>query len=356
MISERSKTREQPLARRPHAVAICGVGLVCLLLIFLISLDQGSGSVGLRDILTYLWNRSNGTGLDSSFDMVASVWQMRFPRVLAALMVGGGLAASATMLQTLTRNPLAEPGLLGVNAGAVFGLTLGVAAFGVQTVRGYMLWSGVGAFAATILVLLVGGLAQRTSPPRLILIGIAVSAALGGAANYVLLSSNASLETFRFWNLGSLSGVRMSSLSSTAPWFFLSALVILGMTRWLGVMQLGDDQAKSMGVPTGVVSLLVWLTTAILTACAISIAGPVMFAGFLAAYGARFIAGPRFALQLFCSVILGMLLVAAADVCARIIIAPYEIPVGVVIALIGSPLTVVAARTRIFRASLLEEQ
>lgn len=278
----------------------------------------------------------------------------RVPRTLAAMMVGGGLALAGTMLQCVTRNPLAEPGLLGVNAGGVLGLTIGVAYFAAASTRSYMLWAGGGALAAITLVLIVSGLARRTSPPHLILIGIAASATLGGIANAILMAHATALEQLRFWNLGSVAGAKLEALKSVLPFFLAAGGATFAMTRWLSAMQLGEDQAKSLGVPTAAVLVLVWVATALLTACALAIAGPVTFAGFLAAYAARYVAGPRFGAQLGYSLVFGMVLLLVGDVLARTVIQPFEVPVGVVLALIGTPLTIVAARSRAFRGALVE--
>jgi iron complex transport system permease protein len=276
----------------------------------------------------------------------------RLPRTLAAMLVGGGLALSGTMLQCVTRNPLAEPGLLGVNAGGVLGMAIGLAYFGAASVRSFMLWSGGGAFVAAAVVLGVGTFARRITPAQLILLGVATTATLGGIANGLLMAHATALDQFRFWNLGSLAGVRGESVGDALPLFGGACLAVLALGRWLSVLQLGEDQAKALGVPTVWATVGVWLTTAVLSACALAVAGPVTFGGFLAAYLARSVAGPRFALQLTLSFSFGMTLLLVADALGRWVIRPFEIPVGVVIALVGTPLTVMVARTRFFQSAL----
>ena len=169
------------------------------------------------------------------------------------------------------------------------------------------------------------------------------------------MSFDTALEQFRFWNLGSLAGVKLQVVLGILPYVAFAWIVVALLTRWLTVMQLGEAQAKTMGVPTALVTFLVWIVTAMMTAAAISIAGPIMFAGFLSAYLGRYIAGPSFARQLIYSWMFGVVLVLISDICARWLIQPFEIPVGVIIALIGSPLTIVAARSRMFRAALIRE-
>jgi iron complex transport system permease protein len=330
---------------------VSSIGLSLLAAAMLLSIGFGAGRYGVADVLGYLV--SNG-GTAASQELHELLWGSRLSRTAAALMVGGGLGLSGALLQSVTRNPLAEPGLLGVNAGGVLGIAVGVTYFAASSLESYMVWSGGGALAATLLVLGISQLSRRSSPPQLILIGIASSATLGGLANFVLMAHEATLEQFRFWNLGSLAGVELGAVERLLPYFAAACLVVALLVRWLSVMQLGDDQAKTMGVPVESVRLAVWVTTAVLTACALSLAGPVMFAGFLAAYLARHAAGPRLAWQLFHSWIFGMSLLLIADLVGRLAVRPYEVPVGVVVALVGTPLTIVAARSRGFRAALVQ--
>lgn len=332
--------------RRQTFVSIIGLSLLAAAL--LLSIGLGAGRYGLADVLEGLV-----TAGDTASQELREVGGSRLARILAALVVGGGLALSGTLLQSVTRNPLAEPGLLGVNAGGVLGITLGVSYFAASSLEGYMVWSGSGALAATLFVLGISQLSRRASPPQLILIGVASSATLGGLANLILMAHEATLEQFRFWNLGSLAGVELDAVERLLPFFAAACLVVGLLVRWLGVMQLGDDQARTMGVPVEAVRLAVWVTTSVLTACALSLAGPVMFAGFLAAYLARLAAGPRLAWQLFHSGVFGMILLLFADLVGRLVVRPYEVPVGVVVALVGTPLTVAAARSRGFRAALV---
>lgn len=327
--------------------AVCIAGL---LLSLSSSISSGAGSYNLFDFIAYFWS---GAADSPNQELVDVLVRSRLPRTLAAVVVGGGLAIAATLLQTVTRNPLAEPGLVGVNAGAVLGITIGMSYFSAAGSRAFLLWAGGGALAASALVLGVAALSRRASPPHLILIGIAASATLGGVANYVLMSFATTLERFRFWNLGSLAGVDLTSLRELAPFAALIALGAFGLARPLTVMQLGDDHARTLGVPVAAVTFGVWIAAAGLTAVAVALAGPIMFAGFLAAYCAKLLVGPRLAPGILLSAAFGMILLLVADVVARSAIQPYEVPVGVVVALLGTPLTVAAARSRAFRAALV---
>jgi iron complex transport system permease protein len=329
---------------------IASAGFMLLLGLCLFSLSFGVSNYGLGDMLSLLFSQN----FHSPDPLLATTFfELRLPRTLAALLVGGGLALSATLLQNITRNPLAEPGLLGVNAGGVLGLVIGLTYWGAESVESYLLWAGGGALLANVVVLAIGGLSRRTSPPRLILIGVAVSATLGGLANFILMSHDTALDQFRFWNLGSLSGVKLSSVAGVAPFVIASWLVVILIKRSLAAMQLGDDQAKAMGVPTEFVRIAVWLLTATMTAGAIALAGPIIFAGFLAASLARTLAPTYFGRQALYSWLAGMILALISDNFARWIVKPFEVPISVVIALIGAPFMIAVTRSRTFRSALI---
>ena len=213
--------------KRPHGfdtrqrIAVIA-GSVLLLALLALSLATGAGQYGAADVLGYLLGDPVHQ-LDAKLAMVVDT--LRLPRTLAALLVGASLALAATLLQSATRNPLAEPGLLGVNAGAVFGLVIGLIYFGVESTQGYLLWAGAGALLGNLLVLGIGVMLGQASPLKLILAGMALAAVFGGIANFLLLSTRVALEQFRYWNLGSLSASELSAVITVSP------MALLGC-RW----------------------------------------------------------------------------------------------------------------------------
>jgi len=266
--------------------------------------------------------------------------------------VGASLAIAASLLQSATRNPLAEPGLLGVNAGAVLGLVIGLIYFGVESTQGYLLWSGLGALLGNLVVLGVGLMLGQASPLKLILAGVALGAIFGGLANYLLLSTRVALEQFRFWNLGSLSASRLDALATVAPLAVLGLILAALLCRQLTLMQMGDSQARALGIHTSWVRLGVLAASTLLTACAISLAGPVGFVGFLAAYCARLLEPVALLRQLLFSTLFGMLFLLAADVLARWLLQPYELPVGTLLAALGAPALIAIVLRGGFRSLL----
>ncbi len=200
------------------ATLIAGSGL--LLVLLTLSLATGAGVYGADAVFGYLLGQPDYLADDK---LAMAVDTLRLPRTLAALVVGASLAIAASLLQSATRNPLAEPGLLGVNAGAVLGLVIGLIYFGVESTRGYLLWSGAGALLGNLLVLGVGLMLGQASPLKLILAGVALGAIFGGLANFLLLSTRVALEQFRFWNLGSLSASSLDAVGTVSP------LAVLGL-------------------------------------------------------------------------------------------------------------------------------
>ncbi|WP_155724767.1 FecCD family ABC transporter permease [Stutzerimonas stutzeri] len=329
------------------ATLVAGGGL--LLVLLALSLATGAGVYGAESVLGYLLGAPEYVA-DDKLAMVVDT--LRLPRTFAALVVGASLAIAASLLQSATRNPLAEPGLLGVNAGAVLGLVIGLIYFGVESTQGYLLWSGLGALLGNLVVLGVGLMLGQASPLKLILAGVALGAIFGGLANYLLLSTRVALEQFRFWNLGSLSASRLDALATVAPLAVLGLILAALLCRQLTLMQMGDSQARALGIHTSWVRLGVLAASTLLTACAISLAGPVGFVGFLAAYCARLLEPVALLRQLLFSTLFGMLFLLAADVLARWLLQPYELPVGTLLAALGAPALIVIVLRGGFRSLL----
>lgn len=330
-----------------QAVLLAGGGLLLGLLV--LSMSTGAGVYGAIEVLHYVM----GDPLAVADDKLAMVVEtLRLPRTLAALVVGGSLAIAASLLQSATRNPLAEPGLLGVNAGAVLGLVIGLIFYGVESTGGYLLWSGAGALLGNLVVLGIGLMLGQASPLKLILAGVALNAVFGGLANFMLLRTRVALEQFRFWNLGSLSASSLDAVATVAPVAVIGLILAALLCRQLTLMQMGDSQARALGIHTTWVRLGVLVASTLLTACAISLAGPVGFVGFLAAYCARLIEPVALLRQLLFSTLFGMLFLLAADVLARWLLQPFELPVGTLLAALGAPALIAIVLRGGFRSLL----
>ncbi len=268
------------------------------------------------------------------------------------MVVGASLSLAASLLQSATRNPLAEPGLLGVNAGAVFALVVGLTWFGVESAYGYLLWAGLGALLGNVIVLGLGMMIGRSNPLKLILVGVALSATFGGLSSFLLLSNKMVLEQYRFWNLGSLSAANLDAIIAVLPFVLAAFVITLLLCRQLTLMQMGDSQAQALGIRPNRVRIGVLLAATLFTASAIAIAGPIGFVGFLAAYCGRLVEPVKLSVQVCFSALFGMLFLLVADILARWLIQPFELPNGVILALIGAPVLIAIVHRGGFRTLL----
>lgn len=333
----------------PHQWVLLATGVALLVALLMLSMATGAGVYGPAQVLGYF--RGDAALLaDDKLAMIINT--LRMPRTLAALVVGGSLAVAASLLQSATRNPLAEPGLLGVNAGAVMGLVVGLIYFGIESTQGYLVWSSAGALLGNLVVLGIGLMLGQASPLKLILAGVAVSAVFQGLSNYLLLANQTALEQFRFWNLGSLSASELDAVRIITPVAIVALVLAAMLCRQLTLMQMGDSQAKALGIHTTRVRIGVLVASTLFTACAISLAGPIGFVGFLAAYCARLVEPVKLITQMVFSALFGMLFLLAADILARWAIQPFEMPVGTLLAVIGAPVLIAIVLRGGFRSLL----
>ena len=275
----------------------------------------------------------------------------RFSRTGTALIVGAGLAVAGALMQTLTRNPLASPGILGINAGAMFFVVLGATLFSL-TSPAELVWAAfIGAATAAFLVYFLGQQAGRgISPVRTVLAGVAVTALFVSFAQGLLILNQDRFESILFWLAGSVSGRQLEAIVPLLPLFFVALLIALLLSRQLNLLGLDDDVIRGLGLRVGQVRLLVGLTVIVLAGTSVAMAGLIGFVGLIVPHMARGIFGTDHRWLLPLSAVLGATLLLAADTVARLVIPPQEIPVGVMTALLGTPLFLHLAR-QVRRAS-----
>ncbi|MFC9878514.1 FecCD family ABC transporter permease [Streptomyces libani] len=339
--------RVHPRSRSPfrsRTAVWTAAGLVAVLLGFvLLSLLIGTGSSSAARAWEYLRGDPSAR---ADAQLRLAVLEVRLPRTLAAVLVGVCLGTAGCLLQAATRNPLAETGLLGVNSGAAFAVVLGLTFFGATSSSALLLWALVGGMAASAVVLLFAASGRTAgSPLRLVLAGSALGATFHGMTSYVLLGTQSTYDTYRYWTIGSLAGVETSDLLPLLPVVAVGLLIALGCARPLSALGLGDDSARSLGHRPGRVRLLVAAAVSLLAGCAVAVAGPIAFLGLLAPYAARALAGARMAAQLVLSALIAADVMILADILARIVIRPWETPVSVLLAFVGGPLLVWIARS-----------
>jgi iron complex transport system permease protein len=270
-----------------------------------------------------------------------AVVRARIPRTALGLLAGGALGLAGAAMQGVTRNPLADPGIIGVNAGAALAVVTGIYVFGVTSLTGYIWFAFIGAAAAAAVVYLIASLGgDGATPVKLALAGAALSAGLYSLMNVILVSSRDTLDRFRFWQVGGIAGRDWAVVLPGLPFLAAGALLVLFTGRILNSLALGDDIARGLGLRVGPARGLTALGIVLLCGAATALAGPIGFVGLVIPHAVRFLAGPDYRWILPFSLILAPALLLAADVAGRVILLPGEVPAGIMTALVGAPVFV----------------
>ena len=321
-----------------------------LLLSCAVSLAFGSAQVPLERVLAILGRHLFGIQPEQAISVGQDsiVWQLRAPRVLLGALVGAGLALVGTVLQAVTRNPLADPHLLGVSSGAAFGAVVVVLYLGeFAGVLSLPLAAFVGALASMLLVLLIANRGGRLHSDRLLLAGVAVSFVMMAASNLLLYLGNPhAASSVLFWMLGGLGLARWELLWLPTLCLALALLVLLGLARALNGLMAGEQSAVSLGLEPRRVRLLVFVVASLLTGVLVSLSGAIGFVGLMLPHVARFLVGAEHRRVLPVAALLGALFLVWVDVAARTWLAPQDLPIGIVTAAIGGGFFVALLRRR----------
>ncbi|SDU95196.1 FecCD family ABC transporter permease [Pseudomonas sihuiensis] len=327
------------------------LGLTVLLaLSCALSLVFGAAQVPLERVLAILARQLFGIepAVAVSVGQDSIVWQLRAPRVLLGALVGAGLALVGTALQAVTRNPLADPHLLGVSSGAAFGAVLVVLYLGeFAGMLSLPLAAFVGAMASMLLVLAIASRGGRLHSERLLLAGVAVSFVMMAASNLLLYLGNPhAASSVLFWMLGGLGLARWELLWLPALCLALALAVLLGLGRALNALMAGEQSAVSLGLEPRRVRLLVFVVASLLTGVLVSLSGAIGFVGLMLPHVARFLVGAEHRRVLPVAALLGALFLVWVDVAARTWLAPQDLPIGIVTAAIGGAFFVALLRRR----------
>ncbi|MFY2823528.1 FecCD family ABC transporter permease [Ruegeria sp. MALMAid1280] len=267
------------------------------------------------------------------------VREIRLPRLVGAMLAGASLGMAGALMQGMTRNPLADPGFLGVNAGASMGVVLCILLLGI-TDPGAFVWVALGgAFTASALVFLLGG-GNQANPARLILAGAAVSALFLALSRSLLLVSQQTLDVYRFWVLGGFDGIDFHTIQALLPFFAVGIVTAVIASFALNALMLGEDTARGLGVRVGMAQIMIGLAIVILCGATVSMAGPIAFVGLIVPHLARWVAGADIRWMLLFSTTLGAVLMVAADLLGRLALFGGNMQAGVMSALIGGPVLI----------------
>ncbi|WP_258132239.1 iron ABC transporter permease [Microbacterium sp. MYb62] len=316
--------------------------LVLLILMFLVSLGVGARGISFAEVWQALWHPDGG---ETSF----IVHEMRMSRACLALAVGAALGVAGALIQALTRNPLADTGILGVGAGANVAVVIAIGLLGVTALSQYLWFAFAGAVLVTVLVYALGSIGTAgATPVRLTLVGIALGAVLGGFASAITMLNPDSFDDMLRWSAGSLAGRGWSTLAVVAVPIAIGLLIGAVAGRPLNAISLGDDLARSLGANVTRTRVLVIVAVTLLAGAATAAAGPIGFVGLMVPHVVRWFTGPDQRWIIPFSALGAALLLLASDVVGRVVLAPQELEVGIVTAFVGAPvLIVLARRTRV---------
>lgn len=314
----------------------------CLLLVIFASLAFGARQITIADV----WNALSGSG---NMDFHTAVVRERIPRTVFCLLAGGALGISGALMQAVTRNPIADPSILGVNTGASLFVVTGITFLNINTASEYIWFALIGAAITSVFVYGIGSLgAGGLTPIKLALAGAATSAGLSSLVSAVILPRDNVMNTFRFWQVGSVSGATWEGIATVLPFLMVGLIIAFIAAPALNALALGDAMATGLGVRTGVVRVMASLAGVLLCGATTALAGPIGFVGLMVPHIIRLICGSDLRVIVPMSFVGGSILLTVADIIGRLIGSPGELEAGIVTAFIGAPILIfIAMRERV---------
>ncbi|MFI6874922.1 FecCD family ABC transporter permease [Streptomyces sp. NPDC050400] len=334
-----AEERQPPVSYRRRRVTGLVGALAVLIVLMVLSVMIGSKAISVPVIWDALFNPP------SSPDQFA-IRDFRLPRTIVGLVVGVALGLSGALIQALTRNPLADPGVLGVHAGASLAVTVAVGVLGIRDAQGYMWFAFAGALIVTLLVIALGSTRKGSSPVAMVLAGVCVGAVLGGAREALQLTDPDAFDAMRYWNAGSIAGRPLEVVWPVLPFFAVALVLAFAVAGPLNALALGDELAVAQGVRLTRTRVLAVIALTLLAGGATAIAGPIGFVGLMVPHVARWIVGPDQRWIFAYSILLAPSLLLVSDILGRVVMRPGEIPVGIVTAFVGAPVLVALVRRK----------
>lgn len=319
-------------------VGIYLVSFIFLALCVLASLAWGSKSIEFSKVVNSLLDSN-----DTSF--AALVVRERIPRTIFSIMAGASLGISGALMQSITRNPIADPSILGVNTGASLFVVIGIAFFNINSANQYIWFAEAGAGITSVLVYIIASIGNGgMTPIKLALSGAATSAVLSSLVSAIMLPRSEVMDAYRFWQVGSVSGATWESIALILPFIIIGLIISIAATPALNILALGDEVATGLGVNTGVIRLVCAVAGVMLTGATTAIAGPIGFIGLMIPHSIRLVFGSNLKGIVPLSAIGGAALLILSDVLGRVIGSPGEVQVGIITAFLGAPILIIVAR------------
>ena len=310
----------------------------------IISLAFGSKNIGISQAINALLNSD-----DTSF--AALVVRERIPRTIFSIMAGASLGISGALMQSITRNPIADPSILGVNTGASLFVVIGIAFFNINSANEYIWIALVGAGITSIFVYTIASIGSGgMTPIKLALAGSATSAVLTSLVSVIILPRSEVIDAYRFWQVGSVSGATWESIDLMLPFLIIGLIISIISAPALDILALGDEVATGLGVNIGIIRIICAIAGVILCGATTAIAGPIGFVGLMVPHSIRLIFGSNLRGLVPMSAIGGAVLLTISDVLGRVIGSPGEFQVGIITAFLGAPILIIIARKAKVRA------
>jgi iron complex transport system permease protein len=329
------------IARWQFSLVGIVLGLLMLLVCLILSITQGAADIPVGKILAALF------AFDGSREhlIIATV---RLPRSLIAILVGAALAVAGAIMQGLTRNPLADPGILALESGAAVAVVLGISFFNAPSQGSFTGLAFIGAGVTAVVVYFLASLGRGgLTPLNLTIAGAAVSALLSSVTTAILILNQRTLEEIRFWLAGSIAGADFALCLQVLPFILVGLVLAFVLGRQITILNLGEDVAKGLGQQTTWVKVIAAVSVMLLAGSSVAVAGPIGFVGLVVPHMVRFFVGVDYRWILPYAAILGAILLLLADMSARLLIAPPELPVGVMTAIIGGLFFIYLARSQV---------
>ncbi|MCR5771948.1 MAG: iron ABC transporter permease [Butyrivibrio sp.] len=314
------------------------IGIFLLITSCILSITYGAKSVGLSDVYNAITNKST-----DNFNV--NIVKARIPRTIFGIIAGASLSISGVLMQSITRNPIADPSILGVNTGASLFIVIGIAIFNIQSKFSYIGLSFIGGMLTAVFVYQLASMGREGATPiKLAISGAAVSTALSSIISLVMMPDSSVMTSFRFWQVGSIGGVSMTDVAILLPFFIIAIVISLLLSRDLDTLLLSEETAKALGLNINRIRILAAVLGVLLCATITALAGPISFIGLMIPHLIRALIGSKHIPLILLSGIFGSCILILSDILGRILGRPGELESGIMTALIGAPVFILIIR------------